>query len=156
MVSHLSSCHSYIDIVEMCLAAAAKRDPQGLALAYYKSGENHDDSTGLAAFLARTDSYKHCTDTLKTLLESGSHITTSPAVPKSPGPPPAPDPGHLPPAQATEAAEQVFRAILASEDQLLHVSLYQWLVENKYTEKLLDIRSPYIEEYLKVGLSDCH
>merc|ERR1719219_2580842 len=88
---------------------------------------------------------------LKTLLESGNNAPTSPSVPKSPGPPPPIDPAHLQPSQATEAAEQVFQMILGSDDQLLHVCLYQWLIENKYLEKLLDIRSPFIEEYLKSG-----
>jgi len=151
LVSHLAACRAYTSVVEICMAAASKRDQQGLALHYYKSGENQDDTAGLAAFLARADCYKHCTEMLKTLLESGNNAPTSPSVPKSPGPPPPIDPAHLQPSQATEAAEQVFQMILASDDQLLHVCLYQWLIENKYLEKLLDIRSPFIEEYLKSG-----
>jgi hypothetical protein len=38
LVSHLCSVHAYSSVVEICLSAAAKRDPQGLALHYYKSG----------------------------------------------------------------------------------------------------------------------
>jgi hypothetical protein len=38
LVSHLCCVHAYSRVVEICLAAAAKRDPQGLALHYYKSG----------------------------------------------------------------------------------------------------------------------
>jgi nuclear pore complex protein Nup155 len=42
-VSHLAAVHAYIGVVDICLAAAAKRDPQGLALHYYKNMEPADD-----------------------------------------------------------------------------------------------------------------
>ena len=42
-VSHLVAVHAYVGVVEICLAAAAKRDPQGLALHYYKNMEPADD-----------------------------------------------------------------------------------------------------------------
>ena len=44
-------------VVELCLAAAAKRDPSNLALHFYKNGENPDDSAGMAAFHARSACY---------------------------------------------------------------------------------------------------
>ena len=44
-------------VVELCLAAAAKRDPSNLALHFYKNGENPDDSAGMAAFHARSSCY---------------------------------------------------------------------------------------------------
>ena len=39
------------------------------------------------------------------------------------------DPTQLPPSQASEYAETVFAAGLQSDDQLFHVAIYQWLVE---------------------------
>ena len=41
--------------------------------------------------------------------------------------------------------------ILASSDQLLHVSLYNWLIEKNFIDKLLSIKSPYLESFLKRG-----
>ena len=43
--------------MELCLAAAAKRDPSNLALHFYKNGENPDDSAGMAASHARSACY---------------------------------------------------------------------------------------------------
>ena len=43
LVSHLVAVHAYVGVVEICLAAAAKRDPQGLALHFYKNMEPTDD-----------------------------------------------------------------------------------------------------------------
>lgn len=78
MVSHLTACQAYTRVVEVCLAAAAKRDPSQLAVHYYNSGENSEDSSGVTAFLARADAYKHCTDLLQTLMNAGTITPTSP------------------------------------------------------------------------------
>ena len=53
--------------------------------------------------------------------------------------------------QASDWAEKVFKMILASSDQLLHVSLYNWLIEKNFIDKLLSIKSPYLENFLKRG-----
>jgi len=153
LVSHLTAVHAYTSVVEICLAAAAKKDPQGLALHFYKTGESPEDSAGIAAYRARADSYRHCTSMLKTLLSSGNNVPTSPSVPKSPGPPPPVDPSHLAPAQASVWAEEVFRLMVNSDDEILHANLYQWLIDNRYTDRLLSIHSPFLENYLKRGIA---
>ncbi len=43
------------------------------------------------------------------------------------------------------------RCGLASEDQLYHVALYQWLVEQGQFERLLSVRSPFLEDFLVRG-----
>lgn len=99
--------HCYTGVVEICLAAAAKRDPQGLALHYYKNGEPMEDQQGLQAYMARMTCYKHVLEMLHKLLNT-SHPVLSGMPPREPGPPPAPDPNSLPPAEATEYADNVF------------------------------------------------
>ena len=47
LTSHLAAVHCYTGVVEVCLAAAAKRDPQNLALHFYKNGEPMEDQQGL-------------------------------------------------------------------------------------------------------------
>ncbi len=47
LVSHLTAVHYYEGAVEMALAAAAKRDPQGLGLHFYKNGEPAEDQQGM-------------------------------------------------------------------------------------------------------------
>ena len=43
----------YEGVVDLCLQAAVKCDPQGLALHFYRNGEPHGDVQGEEAFLAR-------------------------------------------------------------------------------------------------------
>ena len=140
--------------MEVCLAAACRRDPQNLALHFYKNGEPMEDQQGLQAFIARMSAYKHILDMLGRLLDTGSasHPMNNPSlVPKSPGPPPPPDPNQLPPSQASEYAETVFAAGLQSDDQLFHVAIYQWLAEQGQFDRLLGIRSSFLEDFLVRG-----
>lgn len=38
--------------------------------------------------------------------------------------------------------------IVGSNDELAHVTLYQWLVDTNRTDRLLAITSPYLETFL--------
>ena len=105
----------------------------------------------MQAFVARMSSYKHILEILRRLLDTSSSHPMSPSVPRAPGPPPPPDPNSLPPGQAGEFAETVMRVGLASEDQLFHVALYQWLVDQGQFERLLAVRSSYLEDFLVRG-----
>ena len=92
-MSHLVAVHSYIGVLDICLASASKRDPQGLALHYYKNGEPPEDLQGSQAFLTRSNCYKHVTRMLKCLMNAAVSSTSTftsigkGALPVSPGPP---------------------------------------------------------------------
>lgn len=45
--------HFYEGIIELALYAALKKDPQGLALHFYKNGEAPGDAQGQEAMIAR-------------------------------------------------------------------------------------------------------
>jgi len=40
-----------------------------------------------------------------------------------------------------------------SDDEILHANLYQWLIDNRFTDRLLSIQSPFLENYLKRGIA---
>ena len=126
LTSHLVAVHAYIGVLEVCLSAASKRDPQGLALHFYKNGEPNEDQQGLQAYVARTSAYKHITHMIRQLLTSN---------------------------EAAEQVETIFEAGFKSDDELFHVELYQWLLNEKHYERLLNVRSPYLEDYLNRGTS---
>ena len=68
-----------------------------------------EDQQGMQAYITRLTCYRHILDMLRRLQDtSGAHRLSS-TVPKSPGPPPAPDPTTLPPSEAGEYAESVFQ-----------------------------------------------
>ena len=126
LTSHLVAVHSYIGVLEICLSAASKRDAQGLALHFYKSGEPNEDQQGLQAFVSRTSAYKHILNMIRQLMTSN---------------------------EASEHLEAVFEAAFKSDDELFHVELYQWLLNEKHFERLLSIRTPFLEDFLNRGTS---
>ncbi|ELU06399.1 hypothetical protein CAPTEDRAFT_198384 [Capitella teleta] len=147
--AQFANVHFYRGVVDLTLTAASKRDPQGLALHFYKNNEPSEDSHGLHAYSARMDCYKCITETLDYLLQTSMSHPQAPSVPHSPGPAPPPDPNRLTNAQAQNYVEEVFALALKSEDELFHVHLYEWLIRNNLTEKLLEIKSAFLEPYLK-------
>ena len=152
LVSHLSTCGAFTSIVELCIAAAQAR-----ALQFYKAGQPKEaESGGRALYAARSEAYSHCTSLLATLLSCASQAQASssaPSLPLTPGPPsplkPAPPSSGLSPETAAAGADQVFSLITASPDELAHVHLFEWMVNNAYTERLLATKSPFLEEFLK-------
>ena len=48
--------------------------------------------------------------------------------------------------------ETVFTAAFKSDDELFHVEMYQWLLSEKQYDRLLSVRSPYLEDFLTRGI----
>ncbi|XP_069168199.1 nuclear pore complex protein Nup155 [Procambarus clarkii] len=145
--SQLASGGAYEGVVDLCLSVAAQRDPPGLALHYYKNNEPADDHQGYMAFTSRMECYRVIMDQLNQLVGAGVPPPASPSVPSRPGPP-TPPPSTLPSTDATQYATQMMTLIVASSDELAHVTLYQWLVDTNRTDQLLALTSPYLETFL--------
>eukprot|EP00057_Strongylocentrotus_purpuratus_P015067 XP_011669541.1 PREDICTED: nuclear pore complex protein Nup155 isoform X1 [Strongylocentrotus purpuratus] len=141
--------HYYDGVVDLCLSAAFKRDPHNLALIYYKNGKKPEDAHGMEAFSARFECYKSITDILDQLLSASQAQPSSPAVPNRPGSPPKPDPNRLSNTDAEHYFDAMMHKCLVSDDELFHVTLYDWLVNKGLKEQLLAIPSPFVEPYIK-------
>ena len=76
--------------MDLCLTAANKRDPQGLALHHFKHGRPPTDTQAAYYYEARRDCYKCITESLDYLLSTSQAHPQAPSVPKAPGPPPPP------------------------------------------------------------------
>ncbi|KAM9820794.1 nuclear pore complex protein Nup155 [Neosynchiropus ocellatus] len=139
----------YEGILELCLTAAEKKDPQRLGPHFYKNGEPEEDRVGQQAFQERLSCYKCITDTLQELVNQSKAAPQSPSVPKQPGPPVmTSDPNMLSNEEATAHCEQMLGLAQRSKDELFHIALYNWLIQADLTDKLLEVNSPYLEEHL--------
>jgi len=145
LVSHLVAVHSYIGALEICLASASKRAPQGLALHYYKNGEPPEDLQGSQAFVTRSNCYSHITRMLKCLMTAAATLPTpnfSSGKNSIPGPsrgPPMPsnatstgsqEATTLGPAQAEIYLDQVCSNYIS----LTNSSLQQYVLPHLYKE----------------------
>uniref|UniRef100_A0A3B3YKM1 Nuclear pore complex protein Nup155 n=1 Tax=Poecilia mexicana TaxID=48701 RepID=A0A3B3YKM1_9TELE len=139
----------YEGVLELCLTAADKKDPQRLGPHFYKNGEPEEDKVGLQAFQERLSCYKCITDTMQELVNQSKAAPQSPSVPKQPGPPVmTSDPNMLSNEEATAHFEQMLGLAQRSQDELFHIALYNWLIQADLTDKLLEVNSPYLEEHL--------
>uniref|UniRef100_A0A672MK31 Nuclear pore complex protein Nup155-like n=1 Tax=Sinocyclocheilus grahami TaxID=75366 RepID=A0A672MK31_SINGR len=139
----------YEGVVELCLTAADKKDPQKLGLHFYRNGEPEEDSSGLQAFQERLSCYKCITDTMQELVNQSKAAPQSPSVPKQPGPPVmTSDPNMLSNEDAAAHFEQMLGLAQRSQDELFHIALYNWLIQADLTDKLLEVNSPYLEDHL--------
>ncbi|XP_051907367.1 nuclear pore complex protein Nup155 [Hippocampus zosterae] len=139
----------YEGVLELCLTAADKKDPQRLGPHFYKNGEPEEDHTGQLAFQERLLCYKCITDTMQELVNQSKAAPQSPSVPKQPGPPVlTSDPNMLSNEEATAHFEQIFGLAQRSQDELFHIALYNWLIQADLADKLLEVNSPYLEEHL--------
>ncbi|XP_005105150.1 nuclear pore complex protein Nup155 [Aplysia californica] len=147
--SQLASVHFYLGIVELGLNEARKVDPQQLAIHFYQNGEPQEDIQGMQGYLARMECYKCITDTLSYLWSASVSHPQAPSVPSQPGPPATADSRLMDPQQAEVYKEEVFQAALRCEDPLFHAALYDWLFATNHAEKLLEVNTPYVEQYLR-------
>ncbi|XP_015195862.1 nuclear pore complex protein Nup155 [Lepisosteus oculatus] len=139
----------YEGVVELCLTAADKKDPQRLGPHFYKNGEPEEDAAGQQAFQERLNSYKCITDAMQDLVNQSKAAPQSPSVPKQPGPPVmSSDPNMLSNEDAAAHFEQMIGLAQRSKDELFHIALYNWLIQADLTDKLLEVNSPYLEEHL--------
>uniref|UniRef100_A0AAX7TXA1 Nucleoporin 155 n=1 Tax=Astatotilapia calliptera TaxID=8154 RepID=A0AAX7TXA1_ASTCA len=119
----------YEGILELCLTAAEKKDPQRLGPHFYKNGEPEQDRVGQQAF---QESHHRSLSLL--FKPPDFHVIT-----KLP---------HSPPVSLNSPFEQMLGLAQRSQDELFHIALYNWLIQADLTDKLLEVNSPYLEEHL--------
>ncbi len=56
---------------------------------------------------------------------------------------------NLPSEKSRLYADETLRAILTSEDETFHIMLYNWLLERKLYERLLDIQHQFLDSFLQ-------
>lgn len=142
----------YTGVVEVCSTAAFKCDEKNMALHYYKNINDPDnDVEGRNAFVTRNDIYRSITLMLDDLIAaSQNNAQTTAQI----GPPQPATEHAMSQEEAERQAEQCIQLALKSSDELLHIVLYQWMLQRGFSKKLLNVKSPYVETYLKKITSD--
>ena len=112
-----------------------KLDPHHRALQCYPAA--------VEALLARKKCYQQLCLVLQKLYTAVACHPQSPSVPKSPRPmvqttPLEHDEGHSP-LEAQGLADLTLSLALQLGDELCHIALFDWLTENKWDDKLLEI-----------------
>ncbi|KAF9437395.1 hypothetical protein BGZ76_000868 [Entomortierella beljakovae] len=125
-----SICRDYMDLkffpgaVELALSCAQDIDPSNKAAGYVKDGMNSKDIRS-EQYAQRVICYENTVAVLKEL-----------GVDSAQGP-------------LSSFAFHTLETALQFDDSLFHTYLYDWLLSHNRADYLLEIASPYIEEYLK-------
>jgi len=114
-----------------------KRDPQNIGLNYYRKSEPHEDTQGQYYFNLRADCYKCMLEVLNSLLKT---------------------PGQQQPGKPRESSDEKIQALIKvivnSDDELAHVSLFNWMLNCGFEKKLVTVDSPFLEGYLVREIKD--
>lgn len=126
----------YQGVIELCATCAAKIDPNGAGLHFYKNKEPIADREGYLAFTARMNFYKEIKQMLdECFVKQNAQETTFGFVRN----------------QNNNENEQVMEIValaLQTPDQLLHIAVYEWLLSHHLLSELLEISEPSLGEFL--------
>ena len=133
----------YEAVVDICLLTAHNRDPQNLALHYYRNGEPIEDQMGFTALHHRKECYKLLLEIYDRLSQQSKSLlnprTQDQVASQS----------MLTLEEAKKRSDDMLNQAIQSNDELFHIALYDWLYEHQQSDRLLEIKSPYLENYLK-------
>ena len=166
-----SMCQAYrmagffIGAVEIPLARARQGDPSDLAIAFYKEGLPAGDSRE-SVYQERLECYSCVFEVIEDLRDRIALLKTETQQQQSPrhvlGMTHTDGMAHIGRSDGREddriiwsltdmekAKSMVFQRIAMSDDELFHVTFYDWLLERRAYDDLIEIQSPYLEVYLR-------
>lgn len=128
-----------VGAVRLVASSAKAADPDNLAAVALKSSSG-GDSASSRAFQGRADIYKVVFDMLDQYVSVATN-TQSPIARSIDD--------TVQPNQAQKLADETIHAILSSDDEAFHITLYNWLLERKLFDRLLEIKHGYLDAFLQ-------
>lgn len=119
----LHSARAYKYIVDICLFIAEKRDP--LNLAGFQQSRILNSTLDDGEERTRATAFSYRIDCYMKIMDTLDRLMNH------------------------EDFDEVFDSCIKSTDELFHTKLYEWLCEKNLSSKLLDVKSPYVESFLK-------
>ena len=128
-----------IGVIDLALQCAADWDPAGVAISYRADG-CPDDTARREVWDKRKKAYAIVFDTLKELddqLDAAYNIKDTDAK------------IQLEVERRDKVRSDAYARAEASSDPLFHEQLYIWLIDRRLTDQLLQLRTPYLADYLQ-------
>lgn len=142
-----SFCRQYCELgfpvgaVKLVVSSAKASDPDQLALnAVNAANAASNDPASVRAFQNRTETYKVVFD----MLDRYVSYATSTQSPVSRN-----KDDTIQPTVAQKLADETIHAILSSDDEAFHITLYNWLLERKLFDRLLEIKHGFLDAFLQ-------
>nr|XP_018906260.1 PREDICTED: nuclear pore complex protein Nup155 [Bemisia tabaci] len=153
----------YEAVLIISLSCASKYDPRNFAINYYYGSEYGSDSDAYQFYNKRMECYKEIIEVLTQLFSQNQPLT-------SPGS--STDASRLPKTnsyinqslnrsqlsssqtyqeeiEAPNVGEVLLQKALSTDDELLHVALYEWMIQQQLQNHLVELSPPTVERFLK-------
>ncbi|XP_012260855.2 nuclear pore complex protein Nup155 [Athalia rosae] len=140
-------CQFYFGVLELCLCCAERVDPNNAALHYYKNNEPAEDQEGNLAYIKRVEIYKEFTAMLDHLYNQSMSNPLTPTIPSKPGPPQHNN-SITTSVPAKELLHEIIDDALHSPCEILHTSIYSWMIDRGLHGELVALTTPSLEAYL--------
>lgn len=73
---------------------------------------------------------------------------SAPSIPASPGACIGQESLPISPAEAEAEAKRLLQLVLESDDELLHIAIYEWMLSKELYGELISVTNPSLENYL--------
>lgn len=130
-----------VGAVRLVVSSAKAADPDNLAVNVIKGSSSSNEQACIRAFQTRSEIYKVVFDLLDHYVSIATN--TQSALPRTT------KDDSLQPSQAQKLADETIHAILSSDDEAFHITLYNWLLERKLFDRLLEIKHGYLDSFLQ-------
>ncbi|KAK6111249.1 Nuceloporin family protein [Brugia pahangi] len=115
-------------IVDLALERAERDDTRLLAVMAYRNYCGENDVFAQEAFARRKDAYKCIIDTLDRLMNDQKISSTADLL--------------------NPSKDLIIRKVLESKDELANVAIFKWLLDNDFSNVVLQSKSPFLESFL--------
>ena len=123
----------YAGAIELALKVASEKDRGNRALAWYNEGQPRQDDRALAY-----DARIKCYDLIHQVITAVDQVfDQSPEIVD----------GFY--TVTAKRRREAYNVVNESKDELFQINLYDWYLSNNWSERLLDVRSDFVEKYLK-------
>ncbi|XP_043796299.1 nuclear pore complex protein Nup154 isoform X2 [Apis laboriosa] len=138
------ACQFYVGVLELCISCAERVDPNNTALHYYKNNEPKEDQEG---YMKRLEIYKEFITLLDHLYNQSISNPLTPTISSKVGSPPQ-NSSTVPVTPAKEILQNIITDALHSTCEILHASVYAWMMERRLHGELIALAAPSLETYL--------
>ncbi|KAG9437559.1 nuclear pore complex protein [Apis mellifera carnica] len=138
------ACQFYVGVLELCISCAERVDPNNTALHYYKNNEPKEDQEG---YMKRLEIYKEFITLLDHLYNQSISNPLTPTISSKVGSP-SQNSSTVPVTPAKEILQNIITDALHSTCEILHASVYAWMMERRLHGELIALAAPSLETYL--------
>ncbi|XP_060525435.1 nuclear pore complex protein Nup155 isoform X2 [Cylas formicarius] len=140
---------AYKAVVELCAHFAKKIDPDKVAENFYGNEDNAADKEGFAYYQKRMEIYREVINMLEVLYNEQSDQPSAASFSLDYTDQKSILLNDTEPSRLGNVIREIVNDILDSDDEIMHIALYEWMISKQMTNDIIRINKSSLEQYLK-------